>query len=485
MRLNKKVFGMFLGLITMLPVGVSANKDDKKFDCFIKRIDSMENSKLAAKDVIMEYAKDKLEEGENVGKDKFDESKNELLSFCEQHIEKIKSDINNKEELCKKLEECKEEKEENILREAINLKENEKEKEKQIIEETVKEESLTDHQKENLEKERQVVDKDLKDVKELNKKEEFSNKDKDNIKGNLKTDVEMGKSNLEDAEKLKVEIENATYKDVNNGNDKKDVQVGFIYKGLGMEGTKDGRDKSFEKNLEENKTSAKHRLAVYIVYMAVLEKNNINLDEKEKEEVLSAFCSFNMINPEKITGLTSRFGLAKDKIEEINNALNIENPRDITITEDMFEKSKKEFLKYYEEHVNKIEPSYNEWKEAIEKDDDDLIINLMIKEDKEMLRGVEGKLSAGYLKGNELEFAKNDKKFLSERIERLEKSGKLDEKEKESLKENFNIQKIDYKGFKNNKEAVEKLTYEDVRELNKDLVFDKSLNECEPLKLLV
>ena len=39
MRLNKKVFGMFLGLITMLPVGVSANKDDKKFDCFIKRID--------------------------------------------------------------------------------------------------------------------------------------------------------------------------------------------------------------------------------------------------------------------------------------------------------------------------------------------------------------------------------------------------------------------------------------------------------------
>lgn len=484
MKLNKKVFGMFLGLITMLPVSVSATKNNNKFERFIKRMDSkIENNNISTKELVMEYAKNNSKENSNVGKEKFDESKDELLNFYRQRIEKIKSDINSKEELCKKLEEYKEDEE--ILREVIDLKEKESEEEKQIIEETVKEKGLTEQQKENLGREIEDINKKLGYIKKLNKKEELSSKDKDNLKGNLKTDIEMGKSNLEEVEKLKLEIENAKFDDINNKIDKTDVQVGFIYKGLGMEGTKDEAGPNFEKNLQENKTSAKHRLAVYIAYMTILERNNIILDEEEEKGILSAFCSFNMTNPEKITGLTTQFKLDKDKIEKINNALTLAEPKDIEITREIFEKRKKEFLKYYEEHVNKIEPSYNEWKEVIEKDDDSAIIGLMIKENKEMLREVEEKLLKGNLKGNELEFAKRDKEFLSKRIEKLEKDVKLDKNEKESLKENLNIQKSDYSGLKNNKEAVEKLTYEEVKELNKDLVFDKSLSECRPLNLLV
>ncbi len=333
----------------------------------------------------------------------------------------------------------------------------------------------------------------------------------------LKMSMVKAKNDLDDFERLKKEVKDVKYEDVM----KDYLSVKFLYKNTGMEKTKDASFKDLDELMKDNKTSTKHRVNLYIVLKHILERANLKKEEIEK--VLVGVLGINTCGvPEKITGNIFLYSTSLDIFKKINEILKNVDVKNIEISEDMFEKAKVEINKYYDRYIEDISGSYEEWKEVFEKGDDKKVIELLNKriyeqlcekaqdkmkreklkkmsdeENKRKANGWKEALKKGrealneYVKNeNEKEKNKQDelrKKLMSEDIilseeykkdveeeyeKEKHKEDVLDKKYKEDLKEGFGAQENDLNSFKTVKEAVNKLSYSDVKDLNKDLMFD-------------
>ena len=333
--------------------------------------------------------------------------------------------------------------------------------------------------------EEESLKEEIDRLKKLKGKSELSDLDKGNIKANLEVSIEMAKSNLNDIKKhKKVKFKDAK-QSLAKSEQNKSYMVGFLYENTGMEKTKDGDLKNLGEYLKENKTNTSHRLVAYVTFKKILEENDIwnKLSEEEKKEILSGFCSFNLVKPEKVTGWTSIMKIDFVKVKDIDKALSKADASKINITREDFKKAKEEFLEYFGRHVQLIEPSYNEYKKSYDEKNDRKIINLMIKENRKMLGDVEKKLREENLDDRELEIAENDKEYLQGEIEKLKGMNSLDKKEKKSLERNLKGQKRDLEGFKQLHKSTSNLRYESIEGLNKKLKFDKNLKNFSKPKL--
>ncbi len=239
--------------------------------------------------------------------------------------------------------------------------------------------------------------------------------------------------------------------------------------------------------MKDNKTSTKHRVNLYIVMKYILER--ANLKKEEIESILKSVCSIKCEkDPEKLKGVINIYSLFKDKelkslttkenIEKIDKALKKVKVKDIKISEAMFENAKKEINKHYDRYIKDVGGSYKEWKEAFEKGDKE-IIALIKKDNNGMIKNIQEKIKKENLTGKDLDLAKEHIESIKEENKNLDEKGKLDEKHKMELKANFDVQGNDVNAFETVKKAVDKLSYSDVKDLNKSLILDESLKEYE------
>ena len=96
-----------------------------------------------------------------------------------------------------------------------------------------------------------------------------------------------------------------------------------------------------------------------------------------------------------------------------------------------------------------------------------------------MIKNIQEKIKKEKLTGKELDLAKKNIKSIKEENKKLDGKGRLDAKHKAGLKANFKVQENDVKSFETVKGAVNKLSYSDVKDLNKGLILDGSLKEYE------
>ena len=327
------------------------------------------------------------------------------------------------------------------------------------------------------------------------------------------------KSKDEDFEKLKKEAKEAKYEDPM----KDYLAIRYLYENTGMEATKYASFRELDELMENNNTSTKHRVNLYIVMRYVLKR--AGLKEEEIEKILSSVLSIEINKiPEKITGGMFLYSTPFETLKKINEVLKSVDVKNIEISEEMFEEAKRKIIEYYNRYIEKIMPDYTKWQDAFQGDDRKVIefLNRGLYEKlyrkaedemkREKIKGIIDKenLKEGeewqeaFTKGKEAlnEFVKKSKqkreqkakelneireKIMNEKVtlskecrkkirEQYEKEkykgSVLDKVYKENLRANFIVQENDLKSFNIVKEAVENLNYNDVKDLNKGLIFD-------------
>ena len=357
---------------------------------------------------------------------------------------------------------------------------------------------------------------DIKDGLNIkSKKEEDFEKEKNNNKG-LKQGFTIKEEGFG---KLKKEAKEAKYEDPM----KDYLAIRYLYENTGMEATKYASFRELDELMENNNTSTKHRVNLYIVMRYVLKR--AGLKEEEIEKILSSVLSIEINKiPEKITGGMFLYSTSFETLKKINEVLKSVDVKNIEISEEMFKEAKRKIIEYYNRYIEKIIPDYTKWQDAFQGDDRKVIELLnrglyeklyrkaedemkreKIKEiiDKENLK--EGKeWQEAFTKGKEAlnEFVEKSKqkreqkakelneireKIMNEKVtlseecrEEIKKQYEeekykgivLDKVYRENLRANFIVQENDLKSFNIVKEAVENLNYNDVKDLNKGLIFD-------------
>ncbi len=261
---------------------------------------------------------------------------------------------------------------------------------------------------------------------------------------------------------------------VNAEHSKRDVSVEFVFNGKNMQkrekGSKDGPER-FGKKFDKNKTTEKEVVYLYMVLKKAFEDGCLWNKDIKKKLVDEIFLNKNGI---KLTTEISFYDSSDDFVKKLKNIVKRTNFKDIKITEDMLKSALKDMK---EIRGSEIEFAINEVKnskKALKRGDIALrmcFVNRIKKDIKEQEKSLEK------LKGKDKEEGKKHLEKLKEDLKKAEKekNEKVSKEEKEAEEQYIRNGEGFIEENKEKLKAVEKVKFNDIKNLNKDLKVSKTL----------